>query len=73
LEADVTVEDIGEGPAELGESVDTAYRTKYGSSGSESMVTASAAATNLRLTPEVAEYRADGTVLAGRQVPRPAP
>jgi hypothetical protein len=55
LEADVTVEDVGEGPAELGESVDTAYRAKYGSSGSESMVTASAAATTLRLNPEVAE------------------
>jgi len=73
LEADVTVEDVGEGPAELGESVDTAYRTKYGSSGSESMVTASAAATTLRLNPEVAEYRADRAVLAGRQAPRPAP
>jgi len=73
LEADVTVEDVGEGPAELGESVDTAYRTKYGSAGSESMVTASAAATTLRLNPEVAEYRADRAVLAGRQVPRPAP
>jgi hypothetical protein len=52
LEADVTVEDVGEGPAEIGESVDTAYRTKYGSAGSESMVTASAAATTLRLNPE---------------------
>ena len=55
LEADVTVEDVGEGPADLGERVDTAYRAKYGSSGSESMVTASAAATTLRLNPEVAE------------------
>ncbi len=52
LEADVTVEDVGEGPAEIGESIDTAYRTKYGSAGSESMVTASAAATTLRLNPE---------------------
>jgi hypothetical protein len=52
LEADVTVEDVGEGPAEIGESVDTAYRTKYRSAGSESMVTASAAATTLRLNPE---------------------
>jgi|KBSMisStaDraftv2_1062788.scaffolds.fasta_scaffold1321846_1 hypothetical protein len=52
LEADVTVEDVGESPAKLGESVDTAYRTKYGSAGSESMVTASAAATTLRLNPE---------------------
>jgi hypothetical protein len=52
LEADVTVEDVSEGPAELGESVDTAYRAKYGSAGSESMVTASAAATTLRLNPE---------------------
>jgi Uncharacterized protein conserved in bacteria (DUF2255) len=52
LEADVTVEDVGEGPAELGERVDTAYRTKYRGAGSESMVTASAAATTLRLNPE---------------------
>ena len=52
LEADVTVEDVGEGPAATGESIDTAYRTKYGSAGSESMVTASAAATTLRLNPE---------------------
>src|ERR1700761_6511842 len=49
LEADVTVEGVGEGPADLAERVDTAYRAKYGSSGSESMVTASAAATTLRL------------------------
>lgn len=52
LEADVAVEDVGESPAEIGESVDTAYRTKYGSAGSESMVAASAAATTLRLNPE---------------------
>src|SRR3984957_5840400 len=52
LEADVTVEDVGEGSAEIGESVDAAYRTKYGSAGSESMVTPSAAATTLRLKPE---------------------
>lgn len=52
LEADVTLEDVGEGTAELSESIDTAYRTKYGSAGSTSMVTASAAATTLRLNPE---------------------
>jgi len=52
LEADVTIEDVGEGTAELGESIDTAYRTKYGSAGSTSMVTASAATTTLRLIPE---------------------
>lgn len=52
LEADVTVEDVSEGPAEIAERVDTAYRTKYRSAGSESMVTASAAATTLRLNPE---------------------
>jgi hypothetical protein len=54
VEADVTVQDVGDGPAELGERVDTAYRVKYGRSGSESMVTASAAATTLRLNPEAA-------------------
>jgi hypothetical protein len=51
LEADVTIEDVGEGTAELRESIDTAYGTKYGSAGSTSMVTASAATTTLRLIP----------------------
>jgi hypothetical protein len=52
LEADVTIEDVGEGAAGLRESIDSAYGAKYGSAGSASMVTASAAATTLRLTPQ---------------------
>jgi hypothetical protein len=47
LDADVTVEDVGDSARGL---VDAAYRAKYGEAGSESMVTASAAATTLRLT-----------------------
>lgn len=52
LDVDVAIEDVGEGPAALRERVDTAYRDKYGRSGSSSMVEAAAAATTLRLTPE---------------------
>ena len=52
LAADVTVEDLGQGEADLHAGVDAAYRTKYGHHGSESMVTAAAAATTLRLTPD---------------------
>jgi len=52
LEADIAVEDVGEGPAGLRERVDTAYRDKYGRSGSSSMVEVTAAATTLRLSPE---------------------
>lgn len=55
LEADATVEDVedvGEGTAGLRERIDTANRNKYGSSGSSSMVGATAAATSLRLSPE---------------------
>ncbi|MFJ8026060.1 DUF2255 family protein [Streptomyces sp. NPDC096311] len=55
VEVNVTVEDIGEGTAELRAGVDTAYRTKYGRYGSasvEQMVSAAAAATTLRLTRE---------------------
>src|SRR3984957_11973197 len=37
LEADVTIEDVGEGPTEIGESVDAAYRGKYGRAGAGSM------------------------------------
>jgi len=51
LEADVTVEDIGEGTAGPRESIDIAYHTKYGA-GSASMVSASAATTTLRLNHE---------------------
>jgi hypothetical protein len=52
LAADVTVEDLGQGEVDLHASVDAAYRTKYGRHGSESMVTAAAAATTLRLAPD---------------------
>lgn len=52
LEADVIVEDVGEPAVGLRESIDTAYRTKYGSAGSASMVTASAVTTTLRLSPD---------------------
>ena len=52
LAADVTVEDLGQGEVGLHASVDSAYRTKYGQHGSESMVTAAAAATTLWLAPD---------------------
>ena len=52
LAADVTVEDLGQGDVDLQAGVDAAYRTKYGRHGSESMVTAAAAATTLRLVPD---------------------
>ena len=52
LAADVTVEDLGQGEADLHAGVDAAYRAKYGHHGSESMVTAAAAATTLRLAPD---------------------
>jgi hypothetical protein len=57
LEADVVVEDVGAGPAELRTSVDEAYRAKYGRYGggsADQMVADPAAATTLRLTPEQA-------------------
>ena len=49
LEADTTIEDVGEGPAGLRQLVDTAYRDKFGHAGSASMVVDTAAATTLRL------------------------
>jgi hypothetical protein len=55
LEADVTVEDIGEGTAQLRAGIDAAYRDKYGRYGSSSvdpMVAPAAAAATLRLSPE---------------------
>jgi hypothetical protein len=52
LEADVTVEDLGQGEAGVHADVDAAYRAKYGHHGSGSMVTAAAAATTLRLAPD---------------------
>ena len=51
LEADVTVEDVGDSSTGLRESVDAGYRGKYGA-GSTSMVTDSAATTTLRLDDE---------------------
>ncbi|MBB3675958.1 DUF2255 family protein [Modestobacter versicolor] len=50
LEAEVTVEDVGDSDAGLRADVDAAYRAGYGA-GAASMVTAEAAATTLRLVP----------------------
>ena len=52
LAADVTVEDLGQGEVDLHAGVDAAYGAKYGRRGSESMVTAAAAAAPLRLAPD---------------------
>jgi hypothetical protein len=52
LEADVTIEDIGDASAQVTTDVDAAYRTKYGRGGAGSMVTATAAATTLQLNHE---------------------
>jgi len=52
LEADVTIEDIGDALAQVNADVDVAYRTKYGSGGAGSMVTAEAVATTLQLNRE---------------------
>jgi hypothetical protein len=53
LEADVAVEDVGEGPAELRAGIDAAYLTKYGrGGGAERMVADEAAAATLRISPE---------------------
>jgi hypothetical protein len=55
LEADVAVEDIGEGTPELRAVIDAAYRAKYGpDGGTGGMVTAEAAAATLRLSPDTA-------------------
>ncbi len=51
LEADVTVEDIGDRAADLRDGIDSAYRKKYGA-GSSSMVTTEAATSTLQLSPE---------------------
>jgi hypothetical protein len=58
LTADVTVEDVGDGAStgsgDLRDNVDAAYRAKYGRYGGGSvdqMITDSAAATTLRLSP----------------------
>ena len=53
LEADVEVEDVGEGTPELRAGVSAAYETKYGrGGGTERTVSAEAAAATLRLSPE---------------------
>jgi hypothetical protein len=52
LEADVTIEDIGDASTQVNADVDDAYRTKYGSGGAGSMVTAEAVATTLQLNRE---------------------
>jgi hypothetical protein len=52
LEADVTIDDIGDASPQVTADVDAAYRTKYGRGGADSMVTATAAATTLRLNRE---------------------
>lgn len=57
LETDVAVEDVGQGSATLRAGVDSAYRIKYGSSGSTSMLADTAAATTLRLNPEIRPER----------------
>ena len=49
LEADVTIEDIGDASSQVTADVDAAYRTKYGRGDAGSMVTATAAATTLQL------------------------
>jgi hypothetical protein len=53
LEADVAVDDVGEGTLAVRASVDAAYHAKYGRhGGAERMVTAEAAAATLRLSPD---------------------
>ncbi|WP_250006347.1 DUF2255 family protein [Actinoplanes sp. M2I2] len=49
LQADVTVEDVGDASPAVSAEVDAAYRAKYG--GGAGMVTAAATATTLRLDP----------------------
>ena len=52
LEADVTIEDIGDASIQVTTAVDAAYRIKYGHDGAGSMVTTTAAATTLQLDHE---------------------
>jgi hypothetical protein len=52
LEADVTIEDIGDASTQVTTDVDAGYRTKYGRGDAGSMVTATAAATTLQLNHE---------------------
>ena len=51
LEAEVTIEDLGDASSTITAEVDAAYRTKYGPGGAESMVTSDAAASTLELIP----------------------
>jgi hypothetical protein len=53
LETDVVAADVGTGARGLRASVDAAYRAKYGHVGHQSMVTDDAAATTLRLDPQL--------------------
>jgi hypothetical protein len=53
VETDVIIADVGRDASGLRASVDAAYRTKYGPSGHQSMVTDDAAATTLRLDPQL--------------------
>jgi hypothetical protein len=60
LETEVVVEDIGDGDAELRSAVDEAYQAKYAPNGGGSvgqMITDSAAATTLRLSPAAEPLR----------------
>jgi hypothetical protein len=53
VEADVAVEDLGQGMPELRPGIDAAYRAKYGDhGGTERMLTDEAAAATLRLSPD---------------------
>lgn len=49
LELDVTVTNVGAGPADLRRGIDSAYRTKYGDAPGSSMCTSAAIATTLAL------------------------
>jgi hypothetical protein len=52
MEADITVENVGDASAQVTADVNDAYRTKYGRGGAGSMVTATAMETTLRLKRE---------------------
>ena len=52
LEADVTIEDVGDASPHVTAAVDDAYRAKYGNESAASMITSAATKTTLRLDPE---------------------
>lgn len=52
LEADVSIDDIGDASARTTCEIDAAYRAKYGRGGAGSMVSATAVATTLQLNRE---------------------